>query len=158
MDRVTLGRFLDKVIFSDTSECWNWTAAANNMGYGVFRKDGKNVLAHRTIYEVLVGQIPDGLNLLHSCDNPLCCNPRHLNPGTQKDNVHDAMSKGRNSKPPIRVGEKNNKSKLREFQIIEIRNLISENKHTHRKIAHMYGVSAAVISNIGKRRTWNHVL
>ena len=76
--------------------CWNWTACLNGKaGYGQFWDGARVVLAHRFAYELLVGPIGDGLNALHRCDNPRCCNPAHVFLGTQKDNAADMIAKGR---------------------------------------------------------------
>ena len=79
------------------TRCWLWTGAHQTFGHGVIRlKDTKkNKLVHRLSYEIHYGSIPEGLNILHRCDNPPCCNPEHLFAGTQKDNIQDAIKKGR---------------------------------------------------------------
>lgn len=59
------------------------------------RRYGKDMLLHRWVYEEMFGPIPDGMVLLHKCDNSLCINPEHLQVGTQKENVHDMIDKGR---------------------------------------------------------------
>ena len=59
-------------------ECMEWTGTRNEHGYGGLRVDGRLVKAHRFAYELACGPIPDGLDVLHSCDNPPCCNPAHL--------------------------------------------------------------------------------
>lgn len=58
-------------------------------------RNGKDMLLHRWVYEEMFGEIPDGMVILHSCDNSLCINPEHLSAGTQKENVHDMINKGR---------------------------------------------------------------
>jgi hypothetical protein len=81
-------------------ECWLWGAYISPSGYGQTRiggKAGKTVLAHRLSWLVNVGEIPDGLHVLHKCDNPPCCNPNHLFLGTNLDNIKDRVSKNRSS-------------------------------------------------------------
>jgi len=78
--------------------CVNWTGALQSQGYGLFSFRGRMMLAHRAAYEAANGPIPDGLLLMHACDNPRCCNPAHLTPGTDQDNKADCVAKGRQSK------------------------------------------------------------
>ena len=75
--------------------CWEWPTHRN--GYGSFRIGAKNYLAHRIAYELTYGKIPKGKLICHHCDNCRCVRPDHLFLGTQKDNIADAMSKGRMS-------------------------------------------------------------
>lgn len=87
-----LDRFWEKVNKTDT--CWLWTAT-KVAGYGQFRPDGENILAHRYSYTIHKGEIPTGLFVLHSCDNRACVNPDHLSTGTHVQNMHDMLAKGR---------------------------------------------------------------
>jgi len=84
-------RFEEKVERIPVAGCWIWTGALNNKGYGNFCGG----YAHRWSYQRFVGEIPDGLNVLHRCDTPSCVNPAHLRLGSQLDNMRDAKSKGR---------------------------------------------------------------
>jgi len=94
-------RFWEKVNILGEDECWEWTAAVNNKGYGVIG-DGsvpsKNLLAHRVSYSLRYGSIDPSLLLCHKCDNTKCVNPGHLFQGTQTDNMSDALAKGRHHK------------------------------------------------------------
>lgn len=75
-------------------DCWVWTASVNKKyGYGNFC--GPEVRAHRMAYVLSKGEIPEGLIVMHSCDNRRCCNPSHLSVGTPKDNTQDMVRKGR---------------------------------------------------------------
>lgn len=80
--------------FSKNS-CWIWIGAKNEKGYGVIQIDGKRHRAHRLVYELYVGSIPPGMLVCHSCDEPSCCNPKHLWLGTNADNQRDKHAKGR---------------------------------------------------------------
>jgi hypothetical protein len=81
----------------DAPGCWIWMRAIQTSGYGQAydRIEKRLVSAHKLSYTVARGPVPDGLELLHSCDVRLCCNPEHLSPGTRLDNVRDMDQKGR---------------------------------------------------------------
>lgn len=78
-------RFWSRVEKSDG--CWNWLAATTRKGYGQVSVQGVHKRAHRVAYELLVGPIPEGLTLDHTCRNPRCVNPAHLEPVTSRENV-----------------------------------------------------------------------
>lgn len=79
----------------DPDKCWFWNGTQNGAGYGSLSCNGKSVMAHRFSYALHNGDIPSGIVVMHLCDNPLCCNPNHLELGTYKDNAYDAIRKGR---------------------------------------------------------------
>ncbi len=87
--------FWKKVIQTDTDQCWQWIGATQSQGYGSFSINGKTYLAHRISFIISQGEIPEGLCVLHHCDNRCCVNPSHLFLGTIKDNVQDMIIKGR---------------------------------------------------------------
>jgi hypothetical protein len=92
-------RFNKKYIINEHTDCWEWTAAKNNIGYGMFRFSKELMrTAHRVSYEINKGPIPHGMVVCHTCDNPKCVNPDHLWVGTHKDNSRDMTSKGRHGK------------------------------------------------------------
>lgn len=81
-------RFWPKVDRSNGPDaCWIWRASFNPRGYAQFWDKGRVLRAHRYAYELLVGPIPDGLQLDHLCRDKRCCNPAHLEPVTAKENV-----------------------------------------------------------------------
>lgn len=89
-------RFNSKYIINEQTDCWEWTAAKNNIGYGMFRwAQGIMRTAHRVSYELHKGPIPQGQVVCHTCDNPKCVNPDHLWTGTLKDNAQDMVAKDR---------------------------------------------------------------
>lgn len=81
--------------------CWAWVGRTDTFGYGVIQQNRKipRKSAHRVSWEIHNGPIPDGLSVLHHCDNPPCTNPKHLFLGTQADNLADAKKKGRLKNP-----------------------------------------------------------
>jgi len=82
------------------SGCWEWTGATNSRGYGCFGVDGASQLAHRHLYSVLVGTIPEGLTIDHLCRNKVCANPAHLEPTTRRENSFRAYEQDRPSHCP----------------------------------------------------------
>ena len=95
-DAALLRRFWAKV--DKSGDCWSWTGAKINWGYGQFRVGKDHMLAHRCSYEHATGEtIPDGMMVCHRCDVPACVNPAHLFLGTAKDNMQDMLTKGRNA-------------------------------------------------------------
>lgn len=91
-------RFWGKVNRIGFEECWEWMAARDPNGYGrIGGKRPRAELAHRVAYRLTRGDIPLGLHVCHSCDNPPCCNPNHLFLGTDLDNNRDMRAKGRDA-------------------------------------------------------------
>jgi hypothetical protein len=102
-------RFWSKVRRGGPNECWEWAGYKKawhmshgvNQGYGSMNFNGMAKLAHRVSWEISNNRpVPDGLKVLHRCDNPGCCNPAHLFLGTMQDNAIDRTQKGRNNRPP----------------------------------------------------------
>jgi len=143
-------RYWPKVGRQGENECWLWLAKAKHpYGYGRMSA-GRNVQlkAHQIAWALENGPIPDGLSVLHECDNPSCCNPHHLFLGTQKANIEDAVQKGRASRPPIRRGADHHNTKLTNGQIASIR----ADLRPAPALADLYGVSTKTIYRI----RWGH--
>lgn len=145
-------RFWEKVHVCPEG-CWEWTGAVGSAGYGNIgeRENSINhtLQTHRLSWMIHFGEIPDGLWVLHHCDNRACVRPDHLFLGTCQDNHDDCAAKGRN-----RVGEKAGMSKLTIADVREIRKL--EGLFTHKKIAANYGVSRSNIGQILSGKTWRN--
>lgn len=92
-------RLASKQIKNGSNECWGWSGAKDNKGYGIVsNRNGRNKSpekAHRISYEITYGEIPIGQVVRHKCDNPECTNPSHLELGTQKENMQDCSLRGR---------------------------------------------------------------
>lgn len=95
----TMKMFEAKYMVNEDTGCWDWTASRARGGYGQFMssvKDGRLwYRAHRFSYLAHKGEIPNGLVVMHTCDNPSCVNPEHLKVGTQTDNIRDRDEKER---------------------------------------------------------------
>jgi hypothetical protein len=154
-------RFWSKVNKKEEDECWEWQAGRDNHGYGQVVKsysiDRRTRKAHRVSWELTSGKIPDGMCVLHTCDNPPCVNPSHLFLGTQRDNVRDCEIKGRKTNPPIRNGEDNNHSRFTVEQVREIRERYSKGDVSQASLAREYGTSYNAIWCIVNRKTWRHI-
>lgn len=97
-------RFNAKWIPEPNSGCWLWIGARRSKNYGAIgHSNGKTISAHRAAWLVYVGEIPDGICVLHRCDTPECVNPGHLWLGTHSENMQDMISKGRGNRHPKRV-------------------------------------------------------
>jgi hypothetical protein len=132
--------------------CWEAKVGRDPDGYGITKFHGRHRRIHRFAYETWVGPIPEGLSILHSCDNPPCINPEHLSPGTTRQNNEDRNRKGRTSK-----GVQHYASKLNEQEVLEIRAEAPYGVLTHRMLAEVYGVTDVLISYILSRKAWKHI-
>lgn len=154
-ERETL--FWDKVEKGEADDdCWVWTAFRNAGGYGLFwtgetRPSGakRMSLAHRWAYERFVGPVPDGLYVLHRCDNPPCVRPEHLYAGTQLQNMQDKARRGRNASTGLK--------KLTSEQVLEIRRLYGEGDVSHAELGKRFGVTRKNISQIVNRASWRSI-
>ena len=103
MKKTLKERFDEKWKVNLETGCWEWIAGKSASGYGHFKINNKQHVAHRVAYEIYNGLIPDGMFILHKCDNPLCVNPEHLEIGTHQDNMYDKVSKNRQSRSTRRT-------------------------------------------------------
>lgn len=98
------------------------------------------------------GVIPLGLCVLHLCDCCLCVRPGHLRLGTQRENIDDMVNKGRSL-----IGERNNKAKVTDEQVIEIRALYHSGQFTQASLAQRFGLKQPQVSSIILRQSWKHL-
>lgn len=162
MEKFT-SRFWERV--NKTDSCWEWLGCLNAWGYGIVNsgKPGNHGfssnLAHRVSWVLANGDIPDGMCILHHCDNRKCVNPSHLFIGTRHDNMVDCLAKGRfpmgdnsstrrylDKNPYVRnhgsgiTGERHPRAKFTDAQVDEIRRMHSAGERTV-DIVRMFGVS-----------------
>lgn len=137
------------------SGCWEWKAGRFERGYGKFNKRaskyGISSYAHRASWQIHFGEIPDGMQVCHKCDNPCCVNPEHLFLGSAKDNMEDASHKGRMYGWKRPSGENHGRAKLSRDQV----ELIREDPRPRRVIAESFGVSLSRVSKIKQGVTWS---
>jgi hypothetical protein len=134
--------------------CLVYKGEKNRNGYGRIGANGKKyVQAHRLVYSELVGDIPEGLYVLHKCDNPPCVNPAHLFIGTAKDNAMDRQEKGRGVD---NNGENSGMSKLTEENVHEMRAMYADgSKYTELSV--VFNVHRSTISSAVNRKSWKHI-
>jgi hypothetical protein len=153
-------RFWAKVDKRGPDECWPWTGARFQGGYGALGVPGELRTqvagAHRVSWDLHHGPIPDGMYVCHSCDVRECVNPAHLFLGTARDNTRDMISKGRHRTRP-RVGEGHRSAKLTEVQVREIRAAKASGVSTDELMCE-YPVSRRTINGIARRDTWRHLV
>jgi len=146
-------RFDEKWMPEPNSGCWLWIGAYSSFGYGQlwggksFGVPG-NIAAHQASWIFNRGPIPDGMVIMHKCDNPSCVNPDHLRVGTFKDNTADMLRKNRSPK-----GESSYRAILKEADIKVIR----DRSIPIKELTKRFGVTKAAIDNIRLRRSWRHV-
>jgi len=126
-------------------ECWPWLGSPSTYGYGVFRTPEKSAdKAHRVSYLMHRGEIPDGLQVMHSCDNRICVNPAHLSLGTNAQNQEQAWARDR-------------KQRVRKLSPEDIK-AIKKSKETNTKMAVIFGVNQSEISRIRSGKRGNSIM
>jgi hypothetical protein len=157
-----INRYLDTSQFP-TDKCVEWQGALSSKnrpsgGYGSLKIGKKKVRASRIIHAFFISPIPEGMHVLHSCDNPRCCNPAHLHLGTPQDNTQEAVKRGRMAK-----GQYNGRSKLTNENAVYIREVITDiEKGKAGRIANalaiLYDVSLRTIYNVASRTTYKQAI
>lgn len=145
-------RFWNKICIKDEHQCWEWTSSKVGKGYGQFWLDGRYFRSNRIALFLKTGQQEDVAR--HSCDNPGCCNPNHLEWGDAQDNIDDKVARGRLGDTK---GSKQSGAKLDENRVMQMRTDFEGGGFTRRQLSDLYGVAYSTVVNIIARLTWQHI-
>ena len=143
--------------------CWPWMGEQSARGYGRFRINGSAFQATRIALALTLGSLDVAQMACHRCDNPPCCNPGHLFPGTTLENKTDSVRKGRHARGDAlgaamdHRGTRNGRARLTEDQVREIRRRYQYRTVTVTALAAEYGVAFQTIHMIVSGQTWKHV-
>ncbi len=132
--------------------CWLWTGCTDDTGYGAFKICGKKKNSHRIAYELSYGKIVGLFDVMHSCDERRCCNPKHLSLATRRRNVEDASGKQR-----LAIGERNPNAVLTVGLVKVIRLLHSAANLNPATIAKHLELNPKTVELVVKNETWKHV-
>jgi len=152
-------RFWSKVDRRSENECWEWQGSLNRnrTGYGqVHLRPFGTFSAHRVAFALAKDDAGE-LEVLHTCDNPRCCNPRHLVSGTQAENIADMVSKGRWRAPAPDTAPQGIAHYQAKLTPADIRAIRSARGLNLSDLGRLFGVAAATIRDVLHRRTWKHV-
>lgn len=151
-------RFKTKIEFTEhlapnvPKLCWQFTGAIQKSGHGRVWHNKKMHLVHRLVYKMYGNPLEDNEVLRHKCHNPACCNPAHLTPGTQHQNMQDKVKADRQPK-----GETHINSKLTDNSAFAIKHLSITTTLTQHDLATMFNVSKRSIHNVVTGKTWGHI-
>jgi hypothetical protein len=153
--------FWARVFTAEHGACWPWLGACSSTGYGVVSRDGQLVHTHRVAWELTHKKKAGRWKVRHTCDNPLCCNPAHLKRGTQKQNVHDSIKRGRAHKhqgpKPWVAGELNAIAKLTDAGVLWARRVVLSGKVSLAAASRKLGVSPGTMHSAVHGNTWRHL-
>lgn len=156
-------RFWSKVDKSGGEDsCWEWKARRVPGGYGQFRygsrvdpnRKQQLLPSNRVAWNLTFGEIPEGLFVCHSCDNPPCCNPKHLWLGTPLENVEDMIKKGRHASRTKMHGEKHPNHKLTIDDVSRMCDLYTSGDWSQRRLGKEFGVSNCLVNRIVNGLAW----
>lgn len=135
--------------FIINNNCWECISHVLDRGYPRIRYQNRLWIMSRLVYEIYNNKkITEGLHILHSCDNPMCINPKHLREGTDRDNMDDMLERNRR---PLLQGEDTSSAKLTEEQVAFIR---KDGAYTMKQLANMFDISLSCIKSIKLGRAW----
>lgn len=147
---LTHGKCKPLLAIMDVNGCFHCISHSLKDGdYPQIVRDGKYSLAHRAVFEIFHGPIPEGMLVRHTCNNTICINPTHLILGTQWDNMQDKIKAGRQPRGSQIPG-----AKLNEETVYYIKFVSTE---TNEELASKYEVNTSTINNARINKTWKHV-
>lgn len=156
---IQIKRLISRVKINE-NDCWEWKGPKDKDGYGINGRTFFDQRAHRSSYILHKGEIEKGNFICHTCDFTSCINPNHLYQGTVKDNVKDAMDRGRLDRKPNKkkgsLGEKNCKAKLNDEKVRYILDRYKEGISRF-TIANFFDVTIETIELITRRKSWTHI-
>ncbi|ATW62961.1 endonuclease [Corynebacterium phage phi674] len=150
-----ISRFWRHIDVQGENECWNWLKSGASHGYGMFNFGGratvKKLRAHRVAYSLASGEFPPEMVVRHICDNPKCCNPKHLELGTKAENSADMVQRGRSYKQPGR-----RLAKLNAQDVVNLRRR-AKTGETVLSLATEYGIHERTARYAIMGKTWKSV-
>jgi len=153
LEPLRIALFHSKYVKDEDTGCWEWVAALNAGGYGLFKLPDACKLAHRVSYWIHKGPFDESLDIMHKCDNPGCVNPDHLQIATHAMNMADRIAKGR-----ARASQRKRKDlKLTPESAAQIKFLLEQGLQSQRSIGRLFGVSQNTVRYIGLGRLWADV-
>lgn len=160
-------KFWSRVIVGPPDTCWMFLGGEMKKKYGQICFGNTTMTSHRFAYYLTHGELPEGMDICHHCDQPACVNPSHLYAGTRAENLRDMTVRNRRARGDshgsrthperVRRGEIHSASKLTEYQVKEIRRLYRPRVTTVPMLAAQFGVSRGTVFAIIQRKTWAHV-
>lgn len=149
--------FSERVSVDQETGCWNWKLRLDKGGYGIIGlRQYRDKRTHRVSYQIYNGEIPAGMVVMHSCDNPRCCNPDHLSVGTNMENMADSKNKGRGGAYWFR-GEENPKSILCAESVRRIRAMAAAGAKS-KDIAKAIGCGKTLAKLVADGKRWTHIV
>ena len=147
-------RLWDKIDVGPDDRCWPWLLSSDGAGYGRIKLKGRYVGTHRLSLAITTGEERLDKLVLHSCDNPICCNPSHLRWGTPKENSDDMIMRGRARPGGNRVFGLTPNARLSWSAVSRIREMRSALGLSYREIARSFGVSGQTIKRVVSYESW----
>lgn len=158
-------RLWRRVTLGDGDACYVWQGATESFGYGVIGdengRQGGNLLTHRASWMLTYGPIPEGMCVLHACDNPPCVRPDHLFLGTRLDNNLDMVNKGRHAAQigthNLPRGEEHRRSKVTGAQVLDMRARYQSKQASVQQLADEYELDVSTVHRMATGRAWKHL-